>query len=164
MQASLQRSVQLAVSSCRPGQSLRGSAALTYTHPCPPAGPEGLLNCVQARAECLERFGPQAEEYTQAGRFLRFRKDEEGAISVLSFFNYVMRRNAMLQTVSVMSGMTHSRSHRLQAQQEVRHAVSIESSIPSEDAVRPCNQIPFSAHMPAVQRKTAPLSFDWSFR
>eukprot|EP00891_Asterochloris_glomerata_P006921 jgi/Astpho2/6921/e_gw1.00107.57.1_t len=52
----------------------------------------------QARAECLERFGPQAEEYTQAGRFLRFRKDEEGAISVLSFFNYVMRRNAMLQT------------------------------------------------------------------
>lgn len=73
-----------------------------HTFCCPPARAESLLNCLQARAECLERFGPQAEEYTQAGRFLRFRKDEEGAISVLSFFNYVMRRNAMLQTVSVI--------------------------------------------------------------
>ena len=97
-----QRSVQLAVLSCRPRRSPRGSVAPTDTHPCPSAGAESLLNCSQARAECLERFGPQAEEYTQASRFLRFRKDEEGAISVLSFFNYVMRRNAMLQTVSAI--------------------------------------------------------------
>ena len=96
----LQRSVQLAVSSCRPGQSPEGSAALTDIPFCRPAGAGRLLSCLQARAECLERFGPQAEGYTQAGRFLRFHKDEEGAISVLSFFNYVMRRNAMLQTVS----------------------------------------------------------------
>ena len=75
---------------------------MALTPSCPPAGPESLLSCLQARAECLARFGPQAEEYTQAGRYLRFRKDEEGAISVLSFFNYVMRRNAMLQTVSAV--------------------------------------------------------------
>ena len=91
----------------------------------PPAGGRKPANCLQARAECLERFGPQAEEYTQANRFLRFRKDEEGAISVLSFFNYVMRRNAMLQTVSTVWHSTCKHCARTEhPQADVRHSSS----------------------------------------
>ncbi|KAK9808769.1 hypothetical protein WJX72_003243 [[Myrmecia] bisecta] len=52
----------------------------------------------QAATACRETFGACVDQYFKASTFLRFERDSSGAISILAFFNYMMRRNAMLQT------------------------------------------------------------------
>jgi len=53
---------------------------------------------VQAAAACREAVGPRMDRHFRASLFLRFARDARGAIPLLSFFHYVMRRNALLQT------------------------------------------------------------------
>ena len=61
---------------------------------------------MQAAAVCREAVGPQADRHFRASLFLRFARDARGAIPLLSFFHYLMRRNALLQTVR-----THAALH-----------------------------------------------------
>ena len=54
---------------------------------------------MQAGAACQEMFGVCAEPYFRASVFLRLCRDDQGAVALLPLFNYIMRRNAMLQAV-----------------------------------------------------------------
>ena len=48
---------------------------------------------------CLDALGLKVERYFQASIFLSFERDVHGSVSLLAFFNYLMRSNAALQTV-----------------------------------------------------------------
>ena len=62
----------------------------------------GLIFCTflfQAASTCQDVYGPGMDQYFEPSVFLRLARDGNGAVSLLSLFNYIMRRNAMLQTV-----------------------------------------------------------------
>jgi len=46
-------------------------------------------------------FGSFMEAYFSASVFLRLGRDNQGAVALLPLFNYIMRRNAMLQAVGL---------------------------------------------------------------
>jgi hypothetical protein len=46
-------------------------------------------------------FGQCMEAYFSASVFLRLCRDDQGAVALLPLFNYIMRRNAMLQAVGL---------------------------------------------------------------
>ncbi|KAK9830587.1 hypothetical protein WJX81_001917 [Elliptochloris bilobata] len=52
----------------------------------------------RAAAVCREAVGAYVDRHFRASLFLRFARDARGAIPLLSFFHYLMRRNALLQT------------------------------------------------------------------
>ena len=68
---------------------------------------------MQAAAVCREAVGPHADRHFQASLFLRFSRDARGAIPLLSFFHYLMRRNALLQTVRAPSAVRNMRADTL---------------------------------------------------
>ena len=56
---------------------------------------------VQAGMECLETLNlPALRSYFTATVFLKMSKDLQGMISVPAFHHFLVRKNAMLQTVS----------------------------------------------------------------
>lgn len=68
----------------------------------------------QAAAVCREAIGPQADRHFRASLFLRFARDARGAIPLLSFFHYLMRRNALLQTVRAHAALQIAQAHSCQ--------------------------------------------------
>ena len=57
--------------------------------------------CMQAMAECIDVLKlPAVRPYFTASVFLKMSKDMQGTISIPSFHHYIVRKNAMLQTVS----------------------------------------------------------------
>lgn len=56
---------------------------------------------MQAMAECIDALKlPAVRPYFTASVFLKMTKDMQGTISIPSFHHYIVRKNAMLQTVS----------------------------------------------------------------
>lgn len=60
---------------------------------------------------CREAVGPHAERHFRASLFLRFARDARGAIPLLSFFHFLMRRNALLQTVRAHAALQNAQAH-----------------------------------------------------
>ena len=57
--------------------------------------------CLQAMAECIDALKlPAVRPYFTASVFLKMSKDMQGTISIPCFHHYIVRKNAMLQTVS----------------------------------------------------------------
>ena len=57
--------------------------------------------CMQAMTECVDALKlPAVRPYFTACVFLKMSKDMQGTISIPSFHHYIVRKNAMLQTVS----------------------------------------------------------------
>ena len=48
---------------------------------------------------CLDALGLKVERYFRVSVFLSLERDAQGSVSMLAFFNYLMRSNAALQTV-----------------------------------------------------------------
>lgn len=56
---------------------------------------------LQAMTECVDALKlPAVRPYFTASVFLKMSKDMQGTISIPSFHHYIVRKNAMLQTVS----------------------------------------------------------------
>ena len=56
---------------------------------------------MQAMTECIDVLKlPAVRPYFTASVFLKMSKDMQGTISIPSFHHYIVRKNAMLQTVS----------------------------------------------------------------
>ena len=67
--------------------------------------------CMQAMAECIDVLKlPAVRPYFTASVFLKMSKDMQGTISIPSFHHYIVRKNAMLQTVSPKA-LLHTNSH-----------------------------------------------------
>ena len=59
---------------------------------------------VQAATECTDALKlPAVRPYFTASVFLKMSKDMQGTVSIPCFHHYIVRKNAMLQTVCIAS-------------------------------------------------------------
>lgn len=63
-------------------------------------------------AECIDILKlPAVRPYFTASVFLKMSKDMQGTISIPSFHHYIVRKNAMLQTVSTRALSAYNKSN-----------------------------------------------------
>ena len=67
------------------------------------------------------------EPFFKPSVFLRLQRDEAASVSLLSLFNYIMRRNAMLQTVSSFLLASHRCEIILESDSAILYRVSVSS-------------------------------------
>ena len=66
---------------------------------------------MQAMTECVDALKlPAVRPYFTASVFLKMSKDTQGTVSIPSFHHYIVRKNAMLQTVSIKALLAHNPS------------------------------------------------------